>query len=410
VSPSYECAAAQFTAGAYVSGPGVFGQAATVCPVDQVGGTPPPWLLDSTGQNSLMDANGQQAANEIAAGYSSVAAAYQTVSPAGGGTAPDNTVHTLLWQYPAAFASYADPNDTSLSGQMGLGGHTVFSMGHSPIQVCPVGATNCPGTQTMSVTSAGISAAETRIPDFINPWGTCTQTTPGTPNAAGDGGTPNCDPTSSTWVKDNIDVYVPWLPSQSGVGFPIPTVGSSNLFVQTSQLDFSGNLETYQIDYVPWADVSKTECGYDNADGSAGNGCNPGYTCTQGTCVAVDNTIEIRAINASDFLGEVFLCYDPNSANGPGLGDVLHVSMYSSVNDILDWLAAHPGDPNNVVNGGGNAQADCNIIVAYSPYDNYPTYVVSLEYGVNVDTNPGQGFGRVVGATLFNPLYETINQ
>ena len=390
ISPSYECAAAQFTAGGYVNGPGVFSSAATDCATDMPSG-PPPWMLDATGTNSLLDANGQQAVNEAYVGSpTAVQAAYQTAMPAAGGAAVDGTQHTLLWQYPGAFANYSSATGTNIPG-----GGTVFKLGHSPIQVCPPGATNCSDpNQTMSTTSVAYEAAQVMIPSFANPWAACVQTVPGTKNATG------CDPSVSMYATP-INVYVPWLPAQPGIGFPIPINGTSDLFVTTGQLDFTGNLETYTIDYLPWQDLVTPTCG--NSTGMA-NACSPGYTCQSGNCIASDNTIEIRAIEAHDFLGEVFACQDPSS------GDVLHVRMYTSTYSILQWLAAHPGDPANVIGGNGSAQTFCNIIIRYSPFDNYPDFITSLQYGVALNTNQGQGFGRIVDATIFNTLYETINQ
>jgi len=75
--------------------------------------------------------------------------------------------------------------------------------------------------------------------------------------------------------------------------------------------------------------------------------------------------------------------------------------MYSSVLTIQDWLDAHPG-----------AQAACNIFIRYSPYDNYPDYVVSTINGVWLSVNPGAAGGpsRIGDATLFNPALLTQTQ
>ena len=212
-----------------------------------------------------------------------------------------------------------------------------------------------------------------------------------------------CDPTNSTYVDSTIHTFVPWTPSQPGVGFTIPVNGSSDLMVQTDQLDFTGNLEEYTVDYVPYVDPALTSCAY--APTTAPNGgCNTGFTCQGGACTASDNTIEIRAIEARDFLGEVFMCQDPLT------GDVLHMRMYTPVADVLAWLTAHPGNPQNVNFGPPSAQTQCGIIVRYSPFDNYPDFITSLTYGVSIAIDPGLGLGRVFDATLFNPVYETITQ
>jgi hypothetical protein len=308
-----------------------------------------------------------------------VQASYHAAALKGNSTSP-GAVHSLLWQYPAVW-----------------GGKTVFSQGHSPIQVCPPGATNCDPNQGTAITSVSIGAAVTTIPSFKDPWHACTQLIPGTANTMG-----TCDPTNSTYASA-IHAYVPWTPSQPGVGFTIPVNGSSDLMVQTAQLDFTGNLETYVVDWVPYVDPSLMGCAY-APQGAPNGGCNTGYSCQAGECVASDNTIEVRAIEAHDFLGEVFMCQDPLT------GDVLHMRMYTPVADILAWLTAHPGDPQNVNTGPSSAQTACGIIVRYSPFDNYPDIITSLTYGVAVFTNPGLGLGRVVDATVFNPAYETITQ
>lgn len=366
----YECAAAIYKGGVWTPDPeGQFPNAATDCAkIAAIANGPPAWAADPATGDSLMDLNGQMAAGEKAAGQP---AAYQAAYHAATGP-----VHSLLWQYPAVF-----------------GGQTIFSQGHSPIQVCPVGATNCSDpAQATSKTALSIGAAQAVVPSFLNPWSACVQTVPGTKNMSG-----SCDPTDPAFATP-IYAYVPWAPNMPGVGFPIPTNGSSNLQVQTAELDFEGNLETYEVKYVPYRDLKQTACGY-------GQTCSPGFTCSaEGACIASDNTIEIRALEAHDFLGEVFPCQDPTT------GDILHVRMYTSAATVLTWMAAHPGNPENLVSGNPSAQTACNIIVRYSPYDNYPDIITSLTNGVSMNTNQGQGFGRIVDATLFNPLYETITQ
>ena len=112
----------------------------------------------------------------------------------------------------------------------------------------------------------------------------------------------------------------------------------------------------------------------------------------------------MAAVEAHDFLGEVFPCEDPTT------GDVMHVRMYTSAEDVLQWLTAHPGDPFNPAGGVPSAQTYCGIIVRYSPFDNYPDFITSLTYGVQLSISAGFGKGRVVDATLFNTAYETITQ
>lgn len=309
--PSYECAAAKVVNGAY-NDP-AFPNAAADC------GTPSSIMLDAN-SNSLLDLNGQMAAED-----SANAAAYPNA-------------HTLLYYYP------------------GVWGNTIFSKGHSAIQIMQGDLL--------------VEGAHTVIPNFANPWAATSN--PKDPNA-----TP-------------INVLVPWVPNQPGNGFPIPYDGTTTKLIQSGELAFEGVLETYHLYYEPWVDIAKQNCATDNQ-------CNAGYTCQAGQCTTTDHTIRIAAIGASDFLGEVFMCQDPLS------GDLLHVRMYTSTYTVLQWIANHPGDAAGQI---PSAQAACNLVVRWSPYDNYPDYISSLQNGVVVNSNQGQGYGRIVDAELFDVNYE----
>jgi hypothetical protein len=186
---------------------------------------------------------------------------------------------------------------------------------------------------------------EVIVPNFANPYDPTTKNTP-------------------------IKVLVPWLPDEDGVGFAVPSTGQTNVFVQTASLDFSGQIVVPVFDYLP--------------------------VTAPGTQGANSTFAAIQGIESGDFLGDVFLCYDiVTGANRAGTGqpgDVLAAHMYTPAQDILAWIANHP-----------QAQANCNIIVRYSPFNNYPDYITSLANGVTVDIDQGEGFGRVVDITLFVP-------
>jgi hypothetical protein len=156
----------------------------------------------------------------------------------------------------------------------------------------------------------------------------------------------------NTPMAPEIQVLVPWLPKQPGVGFLFPVSGTRDKLVETANLDFLGVSLAANIDYL------------DNPDG----------------------TINILAIETVEFLGDVFLCQDPET------GDVLRTKMYGSVQTILDWIQNHPG-----VNDA------CGLVVRYSPFNNFPDFIFSLNNGVRVNTTQGGGFGRVIDATLFVP-------
>ena len=94
----------------------------------------------------------------------------------------------------------------------------------------------------------------------------------------------------------------------------------------------------------------------------------------------------VQAVETIDFLGDVFLCQDPVT------GDLLRTRMYGSVQSLLDWIDGHPG-----------VYDACGLLVRYSPYNNFPDYIISRTNGVIVGVTPGGGYGRVNDATLFTP-------
>jgi hypothetical protein len=320
----------------YAGGPkcdGTTGTAGVCC------GSPPP-KLDTNGA-TLMDRNGEIAAYDTKGHYQA---------------AVDGHAHPWLWQYPAVW-----------------GGNTIFSRGHSPIQV--------------QKTDRNLEGATVVVPNFKNPWGACA-----TKQVDSTGAT-TCDPADPTYASAIGPFIMPWDPPELESGFTIPVNGSSDKDIRTPGLLFEGQLETYTVDYQPWKDSAQPSCEFN------GGTCNAGFNCVNKVCVASDNSIQILAIESHDFLGEVFLCQDQDT------GDVLSARMYEPAPTILDWIANHPGVP---LNGVPSASDNCNIIVRYSAFNNYPDFITSLANGVKVNINPGQGLGRVVDATLFDPIVETF--
>lgn len=158
-----------------------------------------------------------------------------------------------------------------------------------------------------------------------------------------------------------MSVLIPWTPKQPGSGFPVALTGTLDKFVETSNLDFSGTTITASVDY---------DCAIDNKT----------MQCSS------DGSLLLKAVETTDFLGEVFMCQDAAS------GDILGIRMYTPVATILKWLNDHPG----------NYQA-CGIVIKYSPFGNYADYITSLTNGLRVNITQGGGYGRVVDVTMFTP-------
>jgi hypothetical protein len=156
-----------------------------------------------------------------------------------------------------------------------------------------------------------------------------------------------------------LDVLVPWLPKQPGVGFPVALDGQRDRFIETYQADFSGTQVTANIDYD--------------------------FALDQQTHQPTQQLMFL-AVETTDFLGDVFICQDPKTK------DLLRARMYTSVETILDWIAQHP-----------NTYDDCQIIIHYSPYENYADYINSLQNGVRLGVTQGGGYGRIVDGTLYDP-------
>jgi hypothetical protein len=175
-----------------------------------------------------------------------------------------------------------------------------------------------------------------------------------------------------------------------------------DVFVETSQLDFTGQVQTPVIDF-------KDLCCYTAA--AAEDSGAPVETCGEiadpaGQCgktpdgQPMRHVADVQAIETEDFLGDVFLCVDPiSAANRAGTGhpgDVLAAHMYTSVATVIDWIAAHPG-----------AQDTCQIVIRYSPFNNFPDVVQATSSGVRLGIDQSSGYGRVTDVTIFQPSLGT---
>jgi hypothetical protein len=283
----------------------------------------------------------------------------------------------------------------------GAWSRTVFSMGHSPIKV------------HATETYPNILAATAHIPNYADadggPYtaspqlatvkGDCTAATNGfkadwTADASGSWCyAPAQAGTAGTTTAPEFAPVMPWAPQKPGVGFSFPIDAAHDQFVTTGQLDFTGVLETYLIDYQYFIDAAQPSC-------IGTTGCLTGYHCDQVSrnCITDDDTVRILAIESADFTGQIFMCQDPLT------GDILGVHQYDSALSIVDWLAAHPGGWD--ANAGAidqKAQDACSIILRASPYGNYLDYISSKTQGVKLSITQGVGQGRVVDATLYDP-------
>ena len=253
--------------------------------------------------------------------------------PCGGATAPldangnmvlDVFGRPYLTAYEGAFAGNA--TDFTIGGGTGMS---------SPVAVSvQKGTGDVPGTGTYQLTQE----IAIQVPLHANPYNLTSATPP-----------------SGQSVSTAL---IPWAPKQPGIGFPVALDGQREQFIETYQMDFSGEQITANVDY----DFSVSAAGTPTSQ------------------------ILFLAVETTDFLGDVFVCQDTNTK------DLLTAQMYTSVSTILQWIAAHP-----------TSYTDCNLILEYSPYENYLDYVNSQSNGVRLSSTQGGGFGRIVDGTLFDP-------
>jgi len=217
---------------------------------------------------------------------------------------------------------------------------SVFAVGQRDRATSRIQYVGADATHPHASTNSQNLTAWISVPDMPDPYNAITL--PGSPAAT------------------TIQVLAPWSPSVDNSGLSVPIDGLRDKFYQTETLYFGGVVEAYTLRVLPWQDpITKVP----------------------------DGTLTVEAIDASDFLGEVFLCQDSGVTT-----DLLGVHMYDTAASILDWIAAHPGSETN-----------CNLVVRYTIYDNYVDIISSLNAGVKVDIGTGAGAGRAVGAVAYDP-------
>jgi hypothetical protein len=149
---------------------------------------------------------------------------------------------------------------------------------------------------------------------------------------------------------------IPYRPKGANIGFPIAVDGQHNSFIETYNLDYSGVTISASVDYDIALNAMGTQTG-----------------------------LKIDAIETTDFLGDVYVCQDPQT------GALLSVRMYTPAANVLAFFQNHP-----------QAVTACGMIFQYSQYGNYLDYVTSQTNGIRMGINPGQGAGRVVDVTVFD--------
>src|SRR5262249_7458870 len=176
--------------------------------------------------------------------------------------------HPLLWYYPSAWT------------------RSVFSRGHSPIKLPKANK------------HPAIGVAKPIIPNFLaGPY----TVSPVVPNLDGSCGKGYSLSTNAAWcnadlnagtglIEPTLPALTPWSEVKPSVGFRIPLDGQRDQEVFSGQFDYTGVLENYIVDYVPYVDKAKPSC---VADGK----CNKGFACDAAShdCVTDDDTISILA-------------------------------------------------------------------------------------------------------------------
>jgi len=326
--------------GACTNGPD---QAGVPCP------TPPLNPPDSNGIRSLqLDLNGSNpglgSAGMTVHGTTNARLGNYKGVWGGGAACPNGTTPNYELNPTGAKNPYG-PGGCQTTNSVTTGVGSIFAVGHRPQPSARLSYVGADATHLNAGTDPNTLTAFVNVPDMPNPY-----------NAI----TPAGKPTPA-----NIQATMSWVPAYDGIGLTVPINAQLDKFYQTQTIDFSGILLSYSMDVVPWTDPITH---------------------------VPDGTLTIYDIQGGDFLGEVFLCQDIGGFPTPGTGDLLGAHMYDSAGAILQWITDHPG-----------SEDSCNIIVRYSVYDNYVDVITSLTAGVQIDINQGGGYGRVVGATVFDP-------
>lgn len=147
-------------------------------------------------------------------------------------------------------------------------------------------------------------------------------------------------------------VLVEWKPKMPGNGTRIPLNAQRDKFIPSATANFSGSSLSLDLDYDPQPDGS----------------------------------MQIDGLQSNEYMGDIFLCVDPAS------GDLLRAEQYESMAEIQDWLRLHPG-----------ADSECELVVRYSAFNNYPVMLAAKKAGIVVNVGQGSGVGRITTIEMYDP-------
>jgi hypothetical protein len=181
-----------------------------------------------------------------------------------------------------------------------------------------------------------IKSARLQVPFFDNPYA---------PAAAGPGIAAGNGPI----------LIADWRPETPANGIRIPVNEQLDKFIPSASIVFGGSSLTLDLDYVQQP----------------------------------DKTMRLEAVTSDSYMGNIFLCVDPNS------GDLLSIEQYESMDVIQNWLNTHPG-----------SRQACGIMTRFSAFGDYPQMLHARNAGVVLDVGLGSGVGRVTNVQIYDTSLE----
>jgi hypothetical protein len=146
-----------------------------------------------------------------------------------------------------------------------------------------------------------------------------------------------------------------WRPKTPANGIRIPVNEQLDKFIPSATVVFGGSSLTLDLDYVE----------------------------------TPEHTMRLEAVNSDSYMGNIFLCVDPNS------GDLLSIEQYESMDVIQGWLNGHPG-----------AREACGIMTRFSAFGDYPQMLHARVAGIVLDVGLGSGVGRITSVQIYDTTLE----